>query len=164
MKSMQMMVLIILCLSLGQTVFAQCPDSIGDWSTSDATMLAGRATEAWCGADGVNSLTGDLSSYHVVATLTIEAGLTVAVTSDITFSGEFIGCPGANGCSMHFEITGAQLAWHPNFGGDMPLNYPVLLCAATMGEAFDVPNITGEITCAVPTEDTSWGTLKALYQ
>ena len=40
MKSMQMMVLIILCLSLGQTVFAQCPDSIGDWSTSDATMLA----------------------------------------------------------------------------------------------------------------------------
>jgi hypothetical protein len=54
-KSMQMMVLIILCLGLGQTVFAQCPDSIGEWSTNDATMLGGvgriytgTSVWAWC--------------------------------------------------------------------------------------------------------------------
>lgn len=240
MKILQMFVLGILVAALGQAAWAQCPSTVGTWSTNDATMLGGRATEAWCGADGnpiqggqpgntqnalswngtvvggqwaawgmvvdangavliedtvdgsgngirtystdytggafwltedhtwsdgVNSLTGVLNSYTVVARLTTQGGATVGVSSDINFTGDFTGCSGEEGCSIRFEILDAQLAWHPNFGGSMPINYPALLCGATTGEAFDVPNITGVITCgAVATDEMNWGSLKALYK
>ena len=32
---------------------AACPDAIGTWSTYDGSLIAGRVSEAWCGAGGV---------------------------------------------------------------------------------------------------------------
>lgn len=240
MKFMQTLSLVILAVAFSQASFAQCPAAIGEWSTDAGTMLSGRATETWCGADGnpiqggqpgntqnamswdgvtlggqwaawgmfidsngavlitdtvdpgtgdgtrvystdynggefwlsktnswangVNHLTGSITSYNVMATLTIQGGVNVGVTSDIIFTGEFENCVGGEGCAIRFEILGAQLAWHPGFGGSMPDNYPYLMCGGTTAEAFDVPSITGEIGCPVSTQNTSWGSLKSLYK
>jgi hypothetical protein len=151
----------------GAVLVSDTVDEFGNGVRTYSTDYIGGSfwlTEDHTWSDGVNSLSGDLNEYNVIARLTIQEGVTVGVSSDITFSGDFTGCSGAEGCVMHFTITEAQLAWHPNFGGTMPLNYPALLCGAPTGEAFDVPNITGEITCAVATEETNWGSLKALYK
>lgn len=239
MQIMRTLILGIILISLSQVALAQCPNAIGQWTTDDATMLPGRATEGWCGADGnpvqggqpgntqnamswngsfvgsewaawgmtidadgavlvsdtvdgsgngvrtystdyvgggfwltkdntwadgVTDLSGVITSYNVISRLTIQGGAIAGVSSDIIFSGQFSDCPGANNCLIHFEITNASLAWHPGFGGTLPLNYPAILCGAPTGEAFDVPAITGEITCAVPTEDVPWGSLKAMYE
>jgi hypothetical protein len=60
--------------------------------------------------------------------------------------------------------TNAMLIWNPAFGGSMPADYPDLLCGATTGEAFTVCCITIDIFCVVGAEETSWGSLKALYK
>jgi hypothetical protein len=45
--------LAILCvLVLAGTAMAQCPNAVGQWSTSDGTMMGGRASEAFCGVGG----------------------------------------------------------------------------------------------------------------
>jgi hypothetical protein len=230
----------LLCCFSAIGAWAQCPDAIGQWTTNDGSMIGGRATEAWCGADGnpisggqpgntqnamswdgvslgtqwrawgmsidangaillsdlvdpvtgdgirtystnyengqfwlskdnswsdgVADLTGNLTSFNVVTTLTIRSGAVVAATSNITFTGEFVNCPGANGCVIRFGITNAMLIWNPAFGGAMPAGYPGLACAANLGEAFDVCCITVDIYCAVDTEDRAWGSVKALYK
>jgi hypothetical protein len=153
--------------AVGATLISDTVDGTGNGVRVYSTDYVGGAfwlskDNSW--ADGVTDLNGVINSYNVEATLTIVGGVTAAVSSDITFSGSFSDCPGANNCVIHFEITGATLAWHPNFAGSFPLDYPALLCGAPTGEAFDVPAITGQITCAVPAEGIEWGALKAMYQ
>jgi hypothetical protein len=240
MKTMRMLLLVAVVLAFSQAALAQCPNAIGQWSTTNGTMIGGRATEAWCGAggfpvqggvpgntqnamswdgvtlggqwrawgmsidgngatlvsevtlpngnvvrtystdyvdgefwltgnntwsDGVADLTGDLTYFNVITTITYLGGTTFAgASSNITFTGTFANCPGANGCEIRFGITNALLVWNPAFGGSMPANYPALLCGAGLGEAFDVCCITIDIFCAVDAEDWSWGSVKALYK
>jgi hypothetical protein len=240
MKTLRMVILSVLLVAFCQTAWAQCPNAIGQWSTTDGTMIGGRASEAWCGAngmpiqggvpgntqnamswDGVNlgtqwrawnmaidnvgafllmdtvnpttgngirtystnyvggqfwltkdnswadglaDLTGNLTTFNVVTTITILNFASVGASSNISFTGNFGNCEGANGCEIRFGITNALLAWNPAFGGTMPADYPALLCDANMGEAFDVCCITIDIYCVVPAEHTSWGSLKALYK
>jgi len=240
MKMLRMILTTVLVMALAQVAWAQCPDAIGQWSTTTGTMIGGRATEAWCGADGnpiqggqpgntqnamswdgvslgtqwrawgmtidgngavlvsevtlpngnvtrtystdyvggqfwltrdnswsdgVADLTGDLTYFNVLTTITYLGGTTFAgASSNITFTGSFADCPGANGCEIRFGITNALLVWNPALGGSMPADYPALLCSANMGEAFSVCCITVEIFCAVAAEETSWGSLKALYK
>jgi hypothetical protein len=115
-------------------------------------------------SDGVEDPSGVLTSFNVVATLTIRGGVVVGASSNITFTGNFVGCPGANGCEIRFGITNALMAWSPDFGGVMPADYPALACAAGMGEAFSVCCITLDIYCAVATAEVVWGSVKAMYQ
>ncbi len=51
MRSLRMPIL-ILALACAGNALAQCPNAIDTWSTTNGTMLGGRASEAWCGADG----------------------------------------------------------------------------------------------------------------
>lgn len=237
---MRMVGFVFLMVVLCQPAWAQCPNAIGQWKTNDGTMIGGRASEAWCGADGaaieggkpgntqnamswdgvslgtqwrawgmaidgngallisdmvdpvsgngirsystnyvdgqfwltrhntwsdgVGDLTGILTSFNVVTTVTIRSWAPVGASSNITFTGDFLNCPGANGCEIRFGITNALLAWNPAFGGSMPADYPALLCGANTGEVFDVCCITIDIYCVVDAEETSWGSVKALFQ
>ncbi len=240
MKILRMIILAVLLVAFSQAAFAQCPNAIGQWTTTNGTIDAGRATEAWCGtdgapiqggmpgntqnamswdgaalgtqwqawgmsidatgavllidtvdpvtgngirtystnyndgqfwltrdhtwADGLADLTGNLTTFNVVSTFTIINFAPVGATSNITFTGDFLNCEGANGCEIRFGITNAMLVWSPAFGGSMPADYPPLLCNANMGEAFGVCCITVDIFCVVGTEEMSWGSLKALYK
>lgn len=116
-------------------------------------------------ADGVADLTGYLTYFNVLTTITYIGGTTFGgATSNITFTGDFANCDGANGCEIRFGITNAMLVWNPALGGSFPANYPALLCSANLGEAFDVCCITIDIFCVVGVEASSWGSLKALYK
>lgn len=54
MKSLRTSFLVILStVFLATSLFAQCPNLNGAWSTTDGSMLGGRASEAWCGAGGL---------------------------------------------------------------------------------------------------------------
>lgn len=229
----------ILMLACAGTVLAQCPNAIDTWSTTTGTMLGGRASEAWCGADGfpvvggvpgntqnaqswngaalstqwqafgmeidangamlisdtVNAsgngartyntfytggqfwlsrdhswadgladLTGQLTSYQVITTITFVAFNPVGATSNITFTGAFDNCPGTNECEITFTIANAILIWRADSGLPMPTNYPPFLCSANLGEFFDICCITMQINCAVPLRDENWSTLKAMYR
>ena len=112
--------------------------------------------------DGVNDLTGDLTSYLVVTTITYVANNPVGATSNVSFAGTFGACPAANGCVIEFGIANAMLVWRPGAGA-MPANYPEFLCGTT-GELFDACCITISIDCIVPIESSTWGSLKGLYR
>jgi hypothetical protein len=234
MKILRMVLLTILLVALSHTAWAQCPSSIGHWSTAEGTMIGGRASEAWCGgqgdqpgnmqnamswdgaslgtqwrawgmtidpvgpvllvdnvngdgdgiriystdyvdgqywlskdntwSDGVDDLTGNLTTYNVTTTVTFQAGVIVGASANIAFTGDFANCPSFNDCEISFGIANALLIWHPDFGGAMPADYPDLLCGASTGEAYDACCLTVDIYCAVGAEETTWGSLKALYK
>jgi hypothetical protein len=46
----------------------------------------------------------------------------------------------------------------------MPADYPMLLCGANGGEAFDVCCITMSIDCAVKADSETWSHIKAMYR
>lgn len=230
----------LLCgLVLAGAVQAQCPSAIDTWSTTNGTMLGGRASEAWCGvppyplqpgvpgntqnamswngtalgtqwkawgmsinaagavllsdlvdangngsrtygthydggqfwlsasntwSDGVSDLTGMLTSYYVVITITYVNFNAVGATSNITFTGTFDNCPATNDCEITFTIANAFLIWGSGQATPMPPNYPSFLCGATLGQLFDICCISMNINCAVTDVPTSWGSLKSLYR
>ena len=49
---MKKVILTLLAIVLAGAAAAQCPDAVDTWSTTTGTMIGGRASEAWCGADG----------------------------------------------------------------------------------------------------------------
>ena len=226
-------------LAVAVPAAGQCPNANDTWSTTAGTMLPGRASEAWCAADGMPlsagvpgntqtaqswdgvalgtqwqangmqidangavllsdtvdgsgngqrtyitnyvggqfwltanhswadglaDLTGPLHGYQVIITITYVANTAVGATSNITFSGTFDDCPGANSCEITFTIANAMLIWRPDSGLTMPAGYPDFLCGANLGELFDICCVTMQIYCAVPTTDETWSTLKALYR
>jgi hypothetical protein len=116
--------------------------------------------------DGINDLTGVLTSYVVDATLTLVGGMVVGAASNISFAGDFTECPENNDCVIQFAIANAMMVWRPvdpEYWGAMPGNYPGFLCGNT-GELFDACCVTVSIQCAVPNEESTWGSLKSLYQ
>lgn len=112
--------------------------------------------------DGFNDLTGSLTSYMVVTTITYIRNNPVGATSNVSFTGDFGACPNSNGCVIEFGIANAMLVWRPGLA-PLPAAYPAFLCGAT-GELFDACCITISIQCTVPTEDSTWGSLKGLYR
>jgi hypothetical protein len=225
-------------LALAGAAVAQCPNAVGQWSTTNGTMIGGRASEAYCGADGapfiggvpgntqnamswngsalgtqwrawdmyidangaqliadnldgggngtrtyntlylggqfwldkneawadgLADLTGNLTYFQVITTITFSGGAPVGATSNISFTGNFDNCAEANNCQVTFGITNAILVWNQNMG-PMPANYPPFLCGATLGELFDVCCITLQIDCTVENEMTTWSTMKAQYR
>jgi len=48
MKIPQTIILLAAVALLAASAAAQCPDAVGIWSTTNGTMLGGRASEAWC--------------------------------------------------------------------------------------------------------------------
>lgn len=230
---------LLCCLVLAGAASAQCPSAIDTWSTTNGTMLPGRASEAWCGvppypfqpgvpgntqnamswngtalgtqwktwgmsinaagavllsdmvdangngsrtygthydggqfwlsatntwSDGIADLTGSLTSYYVVITITYVNFNAVGATSSITFTGSFDNCAATNNCRITFTIANAFLIWGSGQVTPMPANYPSFLCGATMGQLFDICCISMQIQCAVTDEPTSWGRVKSLYR
>ena len=121
--------------------------------------LAG--TGPW--GDGYNDVTGTITSYIVVTTMTFVGGQVVGVTSNVSFNGYFSECPDANGCIIEFGIANATRVWMSG-QGTMPANYPGFLCGASLGELFDACCITISIQCQVATDESTWGALKGLYR
>lgn len=117
---------------------------------------------AW--GDGYNDVTGVLTAYHVATTITLYNGNPVGQTSNITFTGAFTDCPEMQDCTLEFVIANAMKVWDSGYGTPMPANFPPLLCDANLGELFDVCCIQMSINCAVPAEEHSWGSLKAMYR
>ncbi len=52
MKSLRTIIIVLAVAAIAAPAWAQCPSAIGTWSTTDGTMIGGRASEAWCGAGG----------------------------------------------------------------------------------------------------------------
>ncbi|MGD9547831.1 MAG: hypothetical protein AB7V45_09845 [Candidatus Krumholzibacteriia bacterium] len=115
-------------------------------------------------ADGAADLEGVLTSYVVFTTITFYTGIPMGATSNISFTGDFLNCPAVNGCEVRFAIANAMKIWDTNMATPMPANYPAFLCSASAGEFFDVCCISMDIACAIDTEPTSWGDLKAQYK
>jgi hypothetical protein len=113
--------------------------------------------------DGVTDITGTLSNYTVIATVTYFNFQMVGATSNISADGIFDNCP--LGVSViRFLIANAMLYWHPSMGPPVPPDYPPFLCGATTGELFDVCCVSMEIGPAVPVESLSWGAVKSVYR
>ncbi len=229
MKRLLMAILVVLMAS---TVFAQCPDDIGIFSTYDASLLPGRAAEAWCAGmpmtfgnelntqswdgseigsqwrvwgmsvdsvtliednvvdgngymdyqinyaggefwlskdhtwgDGATDLLGTVGMYHTVATFTYAGGNMVGATANISWNGAFSDCPSMNDCVVEFAIANSMLVWNSDSGLPEPVDYPGMLCGSDGdGEVHDQCCITMSLTCAIPTENTSWSGMKALYR
>jgi hypothetical protein len=115
-------------------------------------------------ADGLADLTGQLTSFLVVTTISYVGGVPQGAASNITFMGTFDNCDTENDCSIEFAIATAFQVWRPEFGPPMPTGYPPFLCGAATGELYDVCGITLTIDCAVPVEQTTWSGLKNLYR
>ncbi len=115
-------------------------------------------------SDGVADLTGDLTYFNVLTTITYEENVVTGIASTIVFTGQFNDCDEFNDCGIQFSISNALLAWRSDWGSPMPENYPAFLCGDPNGELFDVCCIQLIIDCAVGAEETTWGSLKALYQ
>jgi len=111
---------------------------------------------AW--SSGGGDLTGTISGYVVVATATIRNFVMVGMTSNVSFSGTFENCQGAN-CVIEFAIANAM--WMGS--GAVPSDYPPYLCGATEGEWFDACCATVVIDCTVDTRAETWGRIKSLY-
>ena len=122
--------------------------------------LAGNHT--W--GDGINDLTGVLTSFRVVATVNIFGGQPSGVVSNIYFSGIFVDCPEYQDCRIDFTIASAIQVWSSHSGQPMPADYPDLMCGANGGEAFDVCCIQMQIDCAVATQSETWSNIKAMYR
>jgi hypothetical protein len=116
---------------------------------------------AW--GDNVNDITGTLTYYNVVTTVTYVAGNRVGATSNINARGIFDDCR-MRDAVIDFLIANAVQVWHPDDGGSMPGGYPSLLCSAALGELFQVPCIEMSFQPAVPVEQYSWGAVKGVYR
>lgn len=113
--------------------------------------------------DGWNDVTGSITSYLVVTTMTFVGGQVVGATSNVSFTGYFSECPQANGCAIEFGIANATRVWMSG-QGTMPAGYPAFLCNATLGELFDACCVTISIQCTVGAEEATWGSLKGLFR
>jgi hypothetical protein len=98
MKILRMIILSILLVAFCHAAMAQCPDAIGQWSTNDGTKTCSTNYDygqfwltrdnTW--ADGLGDLTGVLTSFNVVTTITIRNFAAVGATSNINFTGDFV--------------------------------------------------------------------------
>lgn len=114
--------------------------------------------------DGINDLTGTITDYQVITTVTVVGNSAVGATSNITFGGLFENCPAFQDCRVEFVLSNAILIWSSHWGTPMPPDYPGFMCDANVGELFDVCCTTMSIDCAVATESQTWSGIKAMYR
>ncbi|MBU2501699.1 hypothetical protein KJ682_10265 [bacterium] len=151
----------------GATLIDDSLDGFGNGSRTYSTDYVGgefwmTKNNTW--SDGVADLSGQLTSYQVVATITFFGGVPVGLTSNITFSGTFDNCPQLNGCEIRFSIANAMKVWDSGMASSMPADYPAFLCGANGGELFDICCALVDVNCIVDNESASWGTLKAMFK
>ncbi len=115
-------------------------------------------------SDGLADLTGNVTAYHVATTVTLYNGVPVGQTSNVTLTGYFTNCPESHNCVVEWAIANAIKIWDTNSISPRPANYPPFLCSANAGELFDACCIQLSIHCAVPVEESTWGTIKSMYQ
>lgn len=237
MKTLRTIFLAVLLVAFCQAAWAQCPSATGTWTTQDGSMIGGRVSEGWCGADGhpvqggqpgntqnamswdgttlgtqwaaygmsidtgavlsdedidaegsgyrifttnyvdgqfwlskdfswsdgVADLTGSLTSFVVTTNITYEQNTVTGIASTAVFSGVFDNCDEFNECAIVFSLANVFLAWRSDSGLPMPENYPDFLCGAPNGEFFDLCCVQLVIDCVVAAEESTWGSLKALY-
>jgi hypothetical protein len=114
---------------------------------------------AW--GNGVDDLTGSVTSCVVDITITFVGGQMVGATSNVSLTGSFDNC--STGCLIDYAITNAALIWRPGMG-TMPNGYPSFLCGATVGDLFAACCPLLHISCVVADEDSDWGAVKSLYR
>ncbi len=115
---------------------------------------------AW--GDGTVDLVGTVNYCRVDIQVTYSNFVPVQANSNIMITGSIDECE--NGCVIEYIVTNAALVWHPSWGTVMPADYPGFLCGALTGELFDVCCPRMSISCAIPNEIYSWGSMKTLYR
>jgi hypothetical protein len=120
--------------------------------------------EAWGGGDAVYTAT--IQSYTDITTYQFSGGVPVGAVTNVNLVASF---DGYDNC-LEFAI-GNGLAVNSTDYTSFPSDYPCLLdpgtclCGRTRGGWGDVSGITLTIRgCAVPTEKTTWGRIKARYE
>ncbi len=110
--------------------------------------------------DGSTDYTGSVNYFNVTARASFIAGEFVGMTSNIMLmGGSFDEC---ENCELEFVISNALLVWRAG-EGDMPENYPPLLCGASSGDMFDVCCINARVVCGPnAVGESTWGAIKQL--
>ncbi len=108
---------------------------------------------------GAMDLTGTIDYYNVSTRFTLQFGVVVGVTSNVTFNGRFTEC---DCCYIEFAIANAIRVWTDGDGPILP-DYPAFICGTT-GELFDACCILASVSCPVGTEETSWGEIKQMHK
>jgi hypothetical protein len=119
---------------------------------------------AW--TDDTTELTGVLSDYIVVTTVTYVGGVMTAAVSDITATGTFDGCPGAEdpySCGIDISANSVHV-WQTGDDAAMPMNYPEFLCGANAGQLLNNSSVTMILSCVVQSESRSWSEIKAIHE
>ena len=158
----------------GQAILDEAPDGGANPAMTEAIdPVTGNGTRTyytyygpgnlWIAADGPGAYEGELNAvtdfFYVVQTRTVMNWVEVGATSNITIDGEFENCPGD--CVVNFAISNATLM---GAGTGPAAGYPDYLCGADVGSWFDVCGTIMQFSCAVATDQTTWGSLKGLYR
>lgn len=157
-------------------VWDQAVDAAGPQLLSDTVNGSGNGTrlyrtyyeggQFWLSKDGawgngIDDLTGPITSCVVDVTLTFIGGQIVGANSNVNMTGSFDNC--SSGCLIDYAISNAALVWMPGMG-TMPGGYPSFLCGATLGELFNACCPLLHISCVVADQDSEWGAVKSLYR
>ncbi len=116
----------------------------------------------WPWGDG----TGTLSTTTEITTVQYVSNTPVASRVNTNTSGQFQG-----GCALTFSIANGIGVCETPFCSK-PVTYPVFLdgtcnpasAAAQFGSWGDITQITMQINCATPTNQSTWGRIKTLYR
>lgn len=115
--------------------------------------------------DTVNDLTGTINALTRVTTLVHVNFVAVAAVENVNTSGVFDG----SDCILAFEINNNVGLGDTDSNPPLPIDYPLFLdlaCAPTRihGSWGDIKDIIMLIQCPVPTHETTWGQVKALFE
>lgn len=118
----------------------------------------------WAGGDA--DYPGVITNYAEFETITYQNWVPIAAVTNVQATAQFDAYPDM--CMAFYIGNGTRVAT-TDLGETIPANYPDLLdtgCDAgrSEGAAWDFTSVTLTIdACTIPTEDTSWGSVKALY-
>jgi hypothetical protein len=116
--------------------------------------------------DGVNDLTGALVQTVRITTAQYLNWVPVSVVENVNTSGNFDN----SNCILDFVTNNGVGIGDTDYDGPVPADYPAFLdpnCddgVRVSGTWGDVRDIVMEMSCALPTQTTSWGHVKALYE
>lgn len=132
---------------------------------SGGTFTMNGTGEAWDGGDAV--YTGVMSYYSETTTIIYANFERVNAVTDITWFGHF---DGFRYPCVQWAANGATLG-DTSDGSSLPAGYPLFVspgsCSTdrTYGIWWQDSDVTMTITeCTVPTEESTWGSIKALYE
>jgi len=129
------------------------------------TFTMNGAGEAWDGGDA--AYTGVISYYAETTTIIFDNFQRVNAVTDITWSGYFNG-PGYP--CVQWAANGATLG-DTSDGSTLPVDFPPFVNPSDcgLGRTYGIWWQDSDVTmtifdCTVPTEESSWGKIKALYE